>query len=256
MARPETLSEPGGAAADGPAPELSIVVTLFEERETLDELHGRLTGALEEQTCANRRRVERIEAHLVPPGQPQRFPVRKFGRTQTGLFDEDPSERGLAPFVEPAYDPPPSRRRTAILAALAGACIVAGASAGLMASRSGNDAKPAPPVAAPVTDTVPQAAEPVEPAPLVVPAAEQGAHAAAGSATEAGSDAPAEDVATDVEEPTAETPPKKRQRFPIKRRPKITQGAGSASTTASKTTPKVQWDPTMLMPTDKQKKKR
>lgn len=42
----ETLSAPESDAERGPAPELSIVVTLFQERPTLEELHGRLTAAL------------------------------------------------------------------------------------------------------------------------------------------------------------------------------------------------------------------
>jgi len=47
MARPETLSAPEGDVADGPGPELSIVVTLFQEGATLDELHRRLTASLD-----------------------------------------------------------------------------------------------------------------------------------------------------------------------------------------------------------------
>jgi undecaprenyl-phosphate 4-deoxy-4-formamido-L-arabinose transferase len=47
MARPETLSAPEGDVAADPAPGLSVVVTLFQEGATLDELHRRLTAALE-----------------------------------------------------------------------------------------------------------------------------------------------------------------------------------------------------------------
>ena len=47
MARPEILSEPASGADAASRPELSVVVTLYEERATLDELHGRLTSALE-----------------------------------------------------------------------------------------------------------------------------------------------------------------------------------------------------------------
>jgi undecaprenyl-phosphate 4-deoxy-4-formamido-L-arabinose transferase len=47
MARPETLSAPEGAVDDGPPPEVSVVVTLFDEVGTLDELHRRLTSTLE-----------------------------------------------------------------------------------------------------------------------------------------------------------------------------------------------------------------
>jgi undecaprenyl-phosphate 4-deoxy-4-formamido-L-arabinose transferase len=47
MARPETLSAPERDVAAGPAPGLSVVVTLFQEGATLDELHRRLTAALE-----------------------------------------------------------------------------------------------------------------------------------------------------------------------------------------------------------------
>jgi undecaprenyl-phosphate 4-deoxy-4-formamido-L-arabinose transferase len=47
MARPETLSAPATVADAGPAPDISIVVTLFQEQATLDELHRRLTAALE-----------------------------------------------------------------------------------------------------------------------------------------------------------------------------------------------------------------
>ena len=47
MARPETLSAPEGDVAAGPGPEITVVVTLFQEGATLDELHRRLTEALE-----------------------------------------------------------------------------------------------------------------------------------------------------------------------------------------------------------------
>jgi cellulose synthase/poly-beta-1,6-N-acetylglucosamine synthase-like glycosyltransferase len=43
----ETLSAPDRETDAGPRPELSVVVTLFEERATLEELHVRLTAALE-----------------------------------------------------------------------------------------------------------------------------------------------------------------------------------------------------------------
>jgi undecaprenyl-phosphate 4-deoxy-4-formamido-L-arabinose transferase len=43
----ETLHAPEAVSEAGPRPELSIVVTLYEERETLEELHRRLTAALE-----------------------------------------------------------------------------------------------------------------------------------------------------------------------------------------------------------------
>ena len=46
MARPETLSAPVSGADAGPRPELSVVVTLFEEGSTLEELHARLAAAL------------------------------------------------------------------------------------------------------------------------------------------------------------------------------------------------------------------
>ena len=47
MARPETSSAPGPVLDDDARPELSVLVTLFEEQATLDELHARLTTALE-----------------------------------------------------------------------------------------------------------------------------------------------------------------------------------------------------------------
>ena len=47
MARPETLSAPEGDVAAGPAPELSVVVTLFQEGATLDELRHVLGRVLE-----------------------------------------------------------------------------------------------------------------------------------------------------------------------------------------------------------------
>jgi undecaprenyl-phosphate 4-deoxy-4-formamido-L-arabinose transferase len=47
MARPESLSAPESGADAVPRPELSVVVTLFEEGATLDELHRRLTMALD-----------------------------------------------------------------------------------------------------------------------------------------------------------------------------------------------------------------
>src|SRR6187551_2713165 len=43
----ETLSAPEAAESAGGAPELSVVVTLFQEGATLEELHRRLTAALE-----------------------------------------------------------------------------------------------------------------------------------------------------------------------------------------------------------------
>ena len=47
MARPETLSAPERDVAAGPGPELSVVVTLFQEGATLEALHGRLAAALD-----------------------------------------------------------------------------------------------------------------------------------------------------------------------------------------------------------------
>ena len=38
MSRPETMSAPASAAEAGPRPELSVVVTLYDEVGTLDEL--------------------------------------------------------------------------------------------------------------------------------------------------------------------------------------------------------------------------
>ena len=46
MSRPETLSAPTSAADPGPRPELSVVVTLYDEVGTLDELQQRLTATL------------------------------------------------------------------------------------------------------------------------------------------------------------------------------------------------------------------
>ena len=43
----ETLSAPDTVQSAGPGPDLSVVITLFQERETLIELHERLTAALE-----------------------------------------------------------------------------------------------------------------------------------------------------------------------------------------------------------------
>ena len=43
----ETLSAPAEGAESGSRPELSVVVTLFQEQATLDELHARLTTTLE-----------------------------------------------------------------------------------------------------------------------------------------------------------------------------------------------------------------
>ena len=43
----ETLPVPDALGEAGPRPELSVVVTLFEERATLEELHRRLIAALE-----------------------------------------------------------------------------------------------------------------------------------------------------------------------------------------------------------------
>jgi undecaprenyl-phosphate 4-deoxy-4-formamido-L-arabinose transferase len=47
MSRPETLSAPEEALESAPRPTVSVVVTLYEERATLEELHRRLTSALE-----------------------------------------------------------------------------------------------------------------------------------------------------------------------------------------------------------------
>ena len=54
MARPETSSAPGPVLDDDARPELSVVVTLFEEQATLDELHARLTSALEASAAPTR----------------------------------------------------------------------------------------------------------------------------------------------------------------------------------------------------------
>ena len=46
MSRPETLSAPESVEEGGARPELSVVVTLYDEVATLDELHRRLTETL------------------------------------------------------------------------------------------------------------------------------------------------------------------------------------------------------------------
>jgi hypothetical protein len=128
----------------------------------------------------------------------------------------------------------------------------------MLSSRGRSEPEASAPIAAPVTDTAPLAAEPAA-APAVQPTVP--AVVDEGSAAEAGSadgEADTEEVEPEVAEPPTATPSKKRIRHHVKREPKTVQakGTGSAATTGSKTAPKVQWDPTMLMPTDQQKKKR
>ena len=48
MARPEIVAAAGDAAADEAAPEVSVVVTVYNERASLEELHRRAVAALEE----------------------------------------------------------------------------------------------------------------------------------------------------------------------------------------------------------------
>jgi undecaprenyl-phosphate 4-deoxy-4-formamido-L-arabinose transferase len=47
MAQPDVLSDPVSAPEAGPAPELSVVVTLLDEAATLDELYRRTVAALD-----------------------------------------------------------------------------------------------------------------------------------------------------------------------------------------------------------------
>src|SRR5688500_3951732 len=47
MARRDPQNSPEGAMDAGPLPEVSVVVTLYDEVGTLDELHRRLTATLE-----------------------------------------------------------------------------------------------------------------------------------------------------------------------------------------------------------------
>jgi serine/threonine-protein kinase len=192
--------------------------------------------------------VDVIEATPLP----QALPVATFGPTQAGLFEDNPSDRGMMPYSEAAPGAAPKRRSRAILAVLAGAGLIGGGAAAMIFSRGGSEPLTAQPAAAPVTDTAPLAAEPAEP-PAVQPVVIDD-----GSAAEVGSAAEADVEEIEVEDPPTVARPKKHTRRHGKRDPKTTVHAqtGSGTTAASKTAPKVQWDPTMLMPTDPQKKKK
>jgi serine/threonine-protein kinase len=198
--------------------------------------------------------VDVIEATPLP----QALPVATFGPTQVGLFEDNPSDRGMMPYSAAAPEAEPKRRSRAILAVLVGASLVGGGTAAMIFSRGSSDPETAQPVASPVTDTAPLAAEPAEPPiPAVQPTAPTVTDV--GSAAETGSaEAEAEaEIEIEVDDPPTVAPPKKHTRRRVKRERKVhAQHTGSATTPASKTAPKVQWDPTMLMPTDPQKKKK
>ncbi len=212
--------------------------------------------------------VEVIES--TPP--PQLLPSPTFGPTQVGLFQDDPTDRGIAPFV-PQPVAPAKKRRGAAIAAVLGAAIVIGSIVAVMTSRTGGPSAATTPAAGPVGDS-PLAAEPpasIEPAgsgsaeAATPPAVEEPPPVAEPAAVEpeTGSDAEATDAEAEPEieiddKTPSTTPNKKRQKRRV-RTTKATQtkaGAGAASQgSTSKTAPKVEWDPTMLMPTDQRKKK-
>jgi undecaprenyl-phosphate 4-deoxy-4-formamido-L-arabinose transferase len=77
----ETLSEPDSAVRQGPGPDLTVVVTLFQELATLDELHRRLTAALE-----------------------------KFGRAYEVIYVDDGSTDGTFATLERIHDADPRVR--------------------------------------------------------------------------------------------------------------------------------------------------
>ena len=81
MASPETSSAPGPVLEGDARPELSVVVTLFEEQATLDELQARLTTALE-----------------------------AFGRTYEVLYVDDGSTDGTFATLQRLHDADPRVR--------------------------------------------------------------------------------------------------------------------------------------------------
>lgn len=180
------------------------------------------------------------EAEPLPP---------TFGPTEAGLFEDGPTDRERSPVGVAST----SSRRRAVIAGVLGASLAAGGIAAVVLSnrddvpalRESTSAEPA---------EAPAAAEP--------PAAERAAAEPDGAEralAEEGSDAEEIEIEVDVEEPSAtpgEPPTRKRTKRRVKRaRSSVRAGAGSA-TTPSKTAPKVEWDPTMLMPTDGAKQKK
>ena len=161
-----------------------------------------------------------------PPEEP---PSATFGPSDAAMFED-------APDTQPSHAPMRRRDRT-VMAAVIGACAIAGVAIAVIATRGDDAPAPAPraaPVSAPAADPAPAAA-------VGTP------EAASAEAVEL------ENAVDELDEAASEKPGRKRTRRRPKRAETKPPAPAPQPAGVDKSNPKVEWDPTMLLPTDKKK---
>jgi eukaryotic-like serine/threonine-protein kinase len=170
--------------------------------------------------------VALIEATPVPKD----LPIPTFGPTDAAVVEDV--------VVEPTPAVRARRDRT-IMTAVIASCIVAGVAIAFVAARD--------------TETKPLQAEPKLDTPVVMPATADAA-VEIDEPAESGSDEVAEDEMVEIE-PAQRGKPARHKRRPKRHKvvepPRVEAGSGSAT---SRTPPNVEWDPKLLLPSDKKKK--
>ena len=189
---------------------------------------------LEHHEISDTSLVALIEA--TPP--PDDLPVPTFGPTDKAVAED------LVVDTLPSLPPVPVRRDRKLFGVVIAACMAAGVLIAVIATREGREApariEPAPakvempPIAAPATETIDAGDEEVE---------------AVGS-----DEVAADEELIEMEPAEPGKPPRKKKRKRSKPATPPVVETGSAGSAAAKSTPNVEWDPKLLLPSDKKKK--
>jgi serine/threonine protein kinase len=172
----------------------------------------------------------------TPP--PSDLPVPTFGPTDAGVAED------LVLDTLPSAAPVRERRDRAIWTAVIAMCLAAGVLIAFIATRA-NDTAPAAPAKLEMPVVAPSA-----------PADEAGSDEVGAAADEATDDLASEDELIEIE-PAQPGKPARHKRRPKRHKrvdktpPPVEAGSGSAT---SRTTPNVEWDPKLLLPSDKKKR--
>ncbi|HEY5951198.1 MAG TPA: serine/threonine-protein kinase [Kofleriaceae bacterium] len=185
----------------------------------------------EDEPISDTSLVALIEA--TPP--PEDLPVPTFGPSDAAVAED------VVVDTHPSLPPVRARRDRALWAAVIGGCLAIGVVFAFVATR------PPPNSAPPVQQQAPAKVE----MPVAQPEpADEGSD-------EVGSDAAEEEV-IEIEPSQPGKPPtthkRKRHHHKTADKGSAAEPVGSAGSAATKTTPNVEWDPTMLLPSDKKKK--
>ncbi len=169
-----------------------------------------------------------VIAAAPPPDEPL---LPTFGPSDVGAVDEPP-----------VAQPPIRRSRRALVAGVVGAALVGGVVAVVLTSRETERPPVAPAATAPAADAVAPAVEPTAPASVGETAPEP----------EPVDDADDAEAITSTSPPPTSAPTRRKKRRPGASTAS-TKSTGSGAGTAQQPPKKVEWDRTMLLPTDQKR---